>query len=60
MSLFQIFIYLLAAVVAVPLAKRLGLGSVLGSLLASLLVSIAPPPEPEDGAPQQERFSHVG
>ncbi len=31
----------------------------LGSLLASLLVSIAPPPEPEDGAPQQERFSHA-
>lgn len=30
----QAFIYLLAAVVSVPLAKRLGLGSVLGYLLA--------------------------
>ena len=31
---FQAFVYLAAAVIAVPLAKRLGLGSVLGYLLA--------------------------
>ena len=33
-GLYQAFIYLLAAIVAVPLAKRLGLGSVIGYLLA--------------------------
>ncbi len=36
--LFQAFIYLVAAVVAVPVAKRLGLGSVLGYLLAGILI----------------------
>lgn len=35
---FQAFVYLSAAVVAVPLAKRLGLGSVLGYLLAGVLI----------------------
>jgi len=30
----QAFIYLVAAVIAVPIAKRLGLGSVLGYLIA--------------------------
>jgi monovalent cation:proton antiporter-2 (CPA2) family protein len=34
----QIFIYLLATVCAVPLAKRLGLGSVLGYLIAGILI----------------------
>jgi len=34
----QALIYLIAAVVSVPLAKRLGLGSVLGYLLAGVLV----------------------
>lgn len=34
----QAFIYLLAAVVAVPLAKRLGLGSVLGYLVAGVII----------------------
>ncbi|MCP4331611.1 MAG: potassium transporter [Gammaproteobacteria bacterium] len=34
----QAFIYLLAAVIAVPLAKRLGLGSVLGYLLAGVII----------------------
>lgn len=34
----QALVYLLAAVVAVPLAKRLGLGSVLGYLLAGVVV----------------------
>lgn len=36
--LFQAFIYLLAAVVSVPLAKRLGLGSVLGYLFAGIII----------------------
>ncbi|MBX0328135.1 monovalent cation:proton antiporter-2 (CPA2) family protein [Oscillochloris sp. ZM17-4] len=34
----QAFIYLAAAVVAVPIAKRLGLGSVLGYLLAGIAI----------------------
>jgi len=38
MSFFQAFIYLLAAVVSVPIAKRLGLGSVLGYLLAGVVI----------------------
>ncbi len=37
-SLFQVFIYLLAAVLCVPIAKRLGLGSVLGYLIAGVLI----------------------
>lgn len=36
--LFQAFIYLLAAVVAVPIANRLGLGSVLGYLIAGVVI----------------------
>ena len=36
--LFQASIYLLAAVIAVPLAARLGLGSVLGYLLAGIVI----------------------
>ncbi|MEW8324877.1 MAG: monovalent cation:proton antiporter-2 (CPA2) family protein [Candidatus Thiodiazotropha taylori] len=36
--LFQAFIYLCAAVIAVPIAKRLGLGSVLGYLLAGIFI----------------------
>lgn len=36
--LFQAFVYLGAAVVAVPLAKRLGLGSVLGYLIAGMVI----------------------
>ncbi|WP_350333328.1 monovalent cation:proton antiporter-2 (CPA2) family protein [Coralliovum pocilloporae] len=36
--LFQAFVYLAAAVVSVPLAKRLGLGSVLGYLIAGVLI----------------------
>lgn len=36
--LFQSFVYLGAAVVSVPIAKRLGLGSVLGYLLAGVLI----------------------
>jgi monovalent cation:proton antiporter-2 (CPA2) family protein len=37
-GLFEAFIYLLAAIVAVPLAKRLGLGSVIGYLLAGAVI----------------------
>lgn len=36
--LFDAFIYLAAAVIAVPLAKRWGLGSVLGYLLAGIII----------------------
>lgn len=36
--LFQVFIYLVAAVVSVPIAKRLGLGSVLGYLIAGVII----------------------
>jgi len=36
--LVQAFMFLLAAVIAVPLAKRLGLGSVLGYLIAGLVI----------------------
>jgi monovalent cation:proton antiporter-2 (CPA2) family protein len=36
--LFQAVVYLLAAVVSVPIAKRLGLGSVLGYLLAGVVI----------------------
>jgi len=35
---FQAFVYLGAAVISVPLAKRLGLGSVLGYLLAGMVI----------------------
>lgn len=36
--LLQAFVYLAAAVIAVPIAKRLGLGSVLGYLIAGILI----------------------
>ena len=35
---FQVFVYLAAAVISVPLAKRLGLGSVLGYLMAGIVI----------------------
>ncbi|MBD1876656.1 glutathione-regulated potassium-efflux system protein KefC [Nodosilinea sp. FACHB-131] len=35
---FQAFIYLMAAVLSVPFAKRLGLGSVLGYLIAGVII----------------------
>jgi len=35
---FQAFVYLSAAVISVPIAKRLGLGSVLGYLIAGMLI----------------------
>jgi CPA2 family monovalent cation:H+ antiporter-2 len=37
-SMFQAFIYLLAAIICVPIAKRSGLGSVLGYLIAGVLI----------------------
>ncbi len=40
-GLLQIFVYLFAAVVSVPIAKRLGLGSVLGYLLAGAAIGPA-------------------
>jgi monovalent cation:proton antiporter-2 (CPA2) family protein len=36
--LFQALVYLAAAVIAVPVAKRLGLGSVLGYLMAGIII----------------------
>ncbi len=35
---FQAFVYLAAAVIAVPIAKRMGLGSVLGYLMAGMVI----------------------
>jgi monovalent cation:proton antiporter-2 (CPA2) family protein len=35
---FQAFVYLVAAVLSVPIAKRLGLGSVLGYLIAGVII----------------------
>ena len=37
---FQAFVYLLAAVLMVPVAKRLGLGSVLGYLAAGVIIGL--------------------
>src|ERR1700754_5085468 len=37
-ALFQAFIYLAAGVISVPIAKRLGLGSVLGYLAAGVII----------------------
>ncbi len=36
--LFQLFIFLAAAAIAVPIAKKLGLGSVLGYLMAGIII----------------------
>ena len=36
--LFQALVYLAAAVIFVPIAKRLGLGSVLGYLIAGIVI----------------------
>jgi len=35
---FQAFVYLAAAVISVPIAKRMGLGSVLGYLIAGFII----------------------
>ena len=35
---FQAFVYLVAAVISVPIAKRIGLGSVLGYLIAGIVI----------------------
>ena len=42
--LLSAFIYLASAAVAVPLSKRLGLGSVLGYLIAGVLMQQPPRP----------------
>ena len=39
--LFQALVYLAAAVIMVPVSKRLGLGSVLGYLLAGIIIGPA-------------------
>ena len=36
--MFDAFIFLTASVVSVPIAKRLGLGSVLGYLIAGIII----------------------
>ena len=36
--LLEIIVYLAAAIITVPLSKRLGLGSVLGYLVAGILI----------------------
>ncbi|AKB85114.1 monovalent cation:proton antiporter-2 (CPA2) family protein [Methanococcoides methylutens] len=36
--LFQLFVFLIAAAIAVPIAKRFGLGSVLGYLIAGIII----------------------
>ena len=41
--LYQASIYLAAAVIAVPIAARLGLGSVLGYLAAGIVIEWSPP-----------------
>jgi Kef-type K+ transport system membrane component KefB len=52
-GLYQAFIYLLAAIVAVPVAKRLGFGSVIGYLLDAgaagvcVVSAIGAAPDPE-------------
>src|SRR6478609_9300118 len=38
--LFQAMVYLAAAVMMVPIAKKLGLGSVLGYLLAGIIIGL--------------------
>ena len=48
---FQAFIYLLAAVVSVLVAKRLGLGSVLGYLIAGVLIGRCSPCRQRDRGP---------
>jgi len=40
-TLTQAFVYLVAAVIAVPIARRLGLGSILGYLVAGLIIGPA-------------------
>lgn len=52
--LFQAFVYLLAAVIAVPIAKRFGLGSVLGYLLAGVLIG----PHVFDFVGQEDEVQH--
>ena len=60
--LFQVFVYLAAAVVSVPVAKRLGLGSVLGYLIAGALVgpSVLSLVNAETGADHAEHVGEFG
>jgi monovalent cation:proton antiporter-2 (CPA2) family protein len=54
-SLAQIFVFLVAAVVAVPVARRLGLGAVLGYLIAGIVVG----PFLLDLVGDREQLAHI-
>jgi monovalent cation:proton antiporter-2 (CPA2) family protein len=58
--LFHAFIYLVAAVIAVPLARRLGLGSVLGYLLAGIVIGPHALNLVGDGAGHVMHFAEFG
>src|SRR6266498_3284028 len=58
--LFHVFIYLIAAVIAVPLARRLGLGSVLGYLLAGVVIGPHALNLVGDGAGHVMHFAEFG
>ena len=58
--LFQVFVYLVAAVIAVPLARRLGLGSVLGYLLAGIVIGPHALHLVGDGAEHVMHFAEFG
>ena len=59
---FQVFIYLLAAVVSVPIAKRMGLGSVLGYLIAGACIgpSVLGMVNAQTGADHVEHVAEFG
>ena len=59
-ALFHAFIYLVAAVIAVPLARRLGLGSVLGYLLAGVVIGPHALNLVGDGADHVMHFAEFG
>ncbi|MGB1090936.1 MAG: monovalent cation:proton antiporter-2 (CPA2) family protein [Oceanobacter sp.] len=56
----QAFIYLVAAVALVPLAKRLGLGSVLGYLIAGVIIGPALGLVAEEAASSVQHFAEFG
>src|SRR6185436_16880150 len=58
--LFHAFVYLVAAVIAVPLARRLGLGSVLGYLLAGIVIGPHAFNLAGDGAEDVMHFAEFG
>lgn len=58
--LFHAFVYLVAAVIAVPLARRFGLGSVLGYLLAGIVIGPHALDLVGDGAGHVMHFAEFG